>query len=335
MKVALLGGGHIADQYVAGMAQFPEVELVAVADRDADVARARARQWCVRKLTPEGLLADGDVELVVNLTPPRAHLATTRAVLLAGKHVYSEKPLAVEVDDGRELVELARTQGLALGCAPDTLLGSALETACDAVRGGTIGAPLAAVAFVGNRGPEGWHPAPAAYYEPGAGPLFSLGPYYLTALVQLLGPIVEARGFSTRPTDTRRLPDGTALPVSTDTTYAGSLCFASGAIASLVASYDILAERMVPIEVYGSRATLSLPDPNHFDGPVLLSDGVDGWRELPTPRALGRGRGVGVADLARSVAAGAEPRASGTLALHILDAMCALGEGGRALTTSI
>jgi predicted dehydrogenase len=273
------------------------------------------------------------VELVVNLTPPRAHRDTTRALLLAGKHVYSEKPLAIEVDEGRELVKLARARGLGLGCAPDTFLGSAFQTAHDAVREGMLGEPFAAAAFVGNSGPEAWHPTPAAYYEPGAGPLFSLGPYYLTALVQLLGPIAEARGFSTRPAETRRLVDGTALPISTDTTYVGALRFTGGAIASLVASYDIQAEQMI-LELYGSRATLTLTDPNQFDGRVLLNEGTRP-RELPPTSARGRGRGVGVADLARSVAAGVQPRASGTLALHVLDAMCALTANGRTLTTSL
>lgn len=331
MRVGLLGGGHIADQYVAGMAQFPELELVAITDRDVAVMRSRAVQWRLREPTLEELLADTGVELVVNLTPPQAHHDTTRALLLAGKHVYSEKPLAVELDAGRELVELARRRGLGLGCAPDTFLGSALETARDAVRNDMIGEPLMAVAFVGNAGPEAWHPAPEAYYQPGAGPLFSLGPYYLTALVELLGPIAEVRGFSTRPARTRQLSDGTPLPVSTDTTCAGTLRFTSGAIASLIASYDIQGEQIV-LELYGSRGSLILADPNHFDGQVLLNEAS--WRrELPPTAALGRRRGVGVADLARSIAAGVQPRASGTLALHVLEAMCALAAGGRTLTT--
>jgi len=330
MRVGLLGGGHIADQYIAGMRQFEELELVAVADRDVDVTRARAAEWNLRAHTPESLLAAGDVELVVNLTPPRAHPETTRDALTAGKHVYSEKPLGVDVDEARELVELARAKRLGLACAPDTFLGSALETARDALLASAIGTPLSATAFVGERGPEHWHPSPAAYYEPGAGPLFSLGPYYLTALVQLLGPIEEATGFSSQPWDKRSRPDGTTMPVSTQTTYAGALRFANGVVGTVFASYDVQEKRVPPLEIYGSEATLSLPDPNHFDGPVLLGDAT-GWRELPVTHATGRGRGVGVADLARALVDGGEPRASGKLALHVLDALCALHEGGRRL----
>jgi predicted dehydrogenase len=335
MRVGLLGAGHIADQYVAGMAQFANLELVAVADRDGALATRRARQWGLRALSPASLLTDHGVELVVNLTPPRAHFETTSDALRAGKHVYLEKPLAIEVEDGRRLVELARDQGLGLGCAPDTFLGSALPSARDALRAGLIGDPISAVAFVGNSGPELWHPSPAAYYDRGAGPLFSLGPYYLTWLTQLLGPIAEVAAFSSTPRATRSRPDGSSLPVSTATTYAGALRFVNGGIATLFASYDVQAERLVPIELYGSRGTLSIPDPNHFDGPVLLSDDHGGWRELPARYPIGRGRGAGVADLVDALRIGAEPGASAGLALHVLDAICALDEGGRALTTTI
>jgi predicted dehydrogenase len=328
VRAALLGVGDIAEQYVRGIAQFPQVELVAVADRDVERARERAAEWGLRALSPDELLVDREVELVVNLTPPLVHVETTRAALEAGKHVYSEKPLAVTVEDGRMLVALARERGLGRACAPDTFLGSALETAVEALP--RVGTPLAAQAFVGDRGPEHWHPAPAAYYEPGAGPLFSLGPYYLTALVQLLGPIAEARAFAAKPYAERFRPDGSAVPAAIETTYAGALRFRNGALVTLFASYDVQAHRVPSIDVYGSDATLSLPDPNLFDGPVLLGRG-DTWEELPVHHATGRGRGIGVADLVDALAHGRAPRASGEQALHVLDAMWALQEGGRAL----
>jgi predicted dehydrogenase len=323
VRVALLGVGDIAEQYVRGLAQFPQAELVAVADRDGERARARAAEWGVRGLSPEELLADAEVELVVNLTPPLAHVETTRAALAAGKHVYSEKPLAVSVEDGRALLALARERGLGLACAPDTFLGSALQTALEALP--RIGTPLAAQAFVGDRGPEHWHPAAQAYYEQGAGPLFSLGPYYLTALVQLLGRIEAALAFATLPAVPR------LVSPTIETTYAGALRFANGAIATLFASYDVQGRRVPPIEIYGSEATLSVPDPNLFDGPVLLGRG-DEWEELPVRHTTGRGRGIGAADLVDALAAGRQPRASGEQALHVLDAMCALQEGGRTLS---
>lgn len=325
MKVGLLGAGHVADQYVAGMAPFPELELVAVADRDREVGRQRAGEWNVRAVSPAELLADEKVDLVVNLTPPRAHAETTRAALVAGKHVYSEKPLAVDVEEGRELVQLAARFGLGLGCAPDTFLGSAIETARDAVLAGAIGTPVAAHAFVGNPGPASWHPAPAAYYEPGAGPLFSLGPYYLTALVELLGPIEEAIGIS-YPSRAQR--------AVVDTTSCGALRFAEGAIATLFASYEVEAARVPPLEIYGTAASLSLPDPDFFDGPVLLGRQT-GWVALEVGHPIGLGRGVGVAQLVLAIASDRLPRASGSLALHVLDAMCAIRDGGRRLTTTL
>src|SRR3954451_10220594 len=313
------------------MAQFPErLTLVAVADRDVARAAERGAAWGVRGVAPEELLADDEVELVVNLTPPRAHVAATRAALEAGKHVYSEKPLALTVEEGRALVELAEALDLGLACAPDTFLGSALETACEAILSGRIGTPLAAQAFVGDRGPEHWHPAPAAYYEPGAGPLFSLGPYYLTALVQLLGPIAEAAGSAVRPSPERTRPDGTTVPVSVETTYTGALRFVAGPVATLFASYDVQGTRAPSIEVYGSEASLSVPDPNLFDGPVLLGR-RDAWEELPVRHTRGRGRGIGVAELGDALHEGREARARGDLALHVLDAMCARQEGGREL----
>jgi predicted dehydrogenase len=331
VNVALLGCGDIAEQYVRGMAQFPDrLTLVAVADRDVSRAAECGAAWGVHGVAPDELLADDEIELLVNLTPPRAHVETTRSALEAGKHVYSEKPLALTVEEGRGLVELAEALDLGLGCAPDTFLGSALETACEAILAGRIGTPLAAHAFVGDRGPEHWHPAPAAYYQPGAGPLFSLGPYYLTALVQLLGPVAEVTGFAVRPFPERTGLGGTTVPTAIETTYTGALRFVAGPIATLLASYDVQGRRVPNIEVYGGEATLSLPDPNLFDGPVLLGRG-DAWEKLPVRHAVGRGRGIGVAELVDALEEGREPRASGDLALHVLDALCALQEGGREL----
>lgn len=333
MKVGLLGVGHIADQYVAGMSMFDNLELVAVADTDLDVCRQRARQWGVRGLAPDEFLADGDVEIIVNLTPPRAHTATTEAALRACKHVYSEKPLATTVDEGRRLIEVARAKGLQLACAPDTLLGSAFVTAAEAVNAGMIGRPLSAQAFVGNRGPAVWHPAPDTYYESGVGPLFSLGPYYLSALVHILGPIAEVEGFSTQPRSLLAGADGRTLHVTANTTYSGALRFVNGAIATMFVSYDVRATRVPYLEIHGEKATLNLADPDVFDGTPLIGD-ERGWRELPLRGKAGYGRGVGVADLADAIENGRAPRADSSLALHVLDAMSAIEEGGRLLDVS-
>jgi predicted dehydrogenase len=334
VKVGLLGVGHIADQYVAGMAMFDDLELVAVADRDLDVCRHRARQWGVRGLDPDALLADGEVEIVVNLTPPRAHVATTEAALRAGKHVYSENPLATTVADGRRLIDVARREDLQLACAPDTLLGSAFVTAAEAVTAGMIGRPLSAQAFVGNAGPAVWHPAPETYYESGAGPLFSLGPYYLSALVHILGPIAQVEGFSAQPRSLLAGADGRTLHVTANTTYTGALRFANGPIATLFASYDVHATRVPHLEIHGENATLNLVDPDVFDGTPLIGD-EHGWHELPLRGREGYGRGVGVADLADAIENGRAPRADSGLALHVLDAMSALEEGGRHLADDL
>jgi len=334
VKVGLLGVGHIADQYVAGMAMFDDLELVAVADRDPDVCCQRAHLWGVRGLDPDAFLADGEVEIVVNLTPPRAHVATTEAALRAGKHVYSEKPLATTVADGRRLVDLARRERLQLACAPDTLLGSAFVTAAEAVSTGMIGQPLSAHAFVGNAGPAVWHPTPETYYESGVGPLFSLGPYYLSALVRILGPIERVEAFAIQPRAELRRVDGRTFPVTANTTYAAALCFASGPIATLFASYDVQASRVPYVEIYGDDATLSLVDPDVFDGTPLIGD-KEGWRELPLRGTQGYGRGVGIADLADAIERGRSPLADALLALHVLDAMSALEEGGRRLADDL
>jgi predicted dehydrogenase len=334
VKVGLLGVGHIADQYVAGMAMFDNLELAAVTDRDSNLCRQRARQWGVRGLDPEAFLADSDVEIVVNLTPPRAHFATTDAALRAGKHVYSEKPLATTVDEGRHLIDLARCENLQLACAPDTLLGSAFVTAAAAANAGMIGQPLSAQAFVGNRGPAVWHPAPETYYESGAGPLFSLGPYYLSALVRILGPIAHVEGFSAQPRPLVVGADGRPVHVTANTTYSGALRFANGPIATLFASYEVRATRVPYLEIHGENATLSLVDPDVFDGAPLIGD-EHGWRELPVRGREGYGRGVGVADLADAIENGRAPRADSGLALHVLDAMNAFEEGGRRLADDL
>lgn len=333
MNVGLLGAGHIADQYVEGIAPFDDVDLIAFADTDEGVRARRAATWGIAGLSPEELLADPRVELVVNLTPPRRHAATTRAALRAGKHVYSEKPLAVTVQEGRELVDEAARSGLTVACAPDTLLGSAFETAAAAIEAGLIGRPLAAHAFVTGSGPESWHPAPQAYYEVGAGPLFSLGPYYVSALVRLLGRIDEAIGLSVRPHLERAPSSGAPFAATVDTTYAGALRFASGPIASLFASYDVVATGVPPLEVHGDEGTLCLADPNVFDGRVVVTNRDGAREELEVAGTTGYGRGVGVADQAAAIAAGRPPRAGGELALHVLDAISALAEGGRALAT--
>jgi predicted dehydrogenase len=204
VKVGIIGAGVISDRYLSNAKRFPGLKIVAIADIDPARSRVRAEQHDVAPASVEGLLADPDIEVVVNLTVPSVHAEVNRAAILAGKHVYSEKPLATDRAAGAELLALADQRGLLVGCAPDTFLGAGLQTARSVLDAGVIGTPIAATAFMVGFGPERWHPDPAFFYAPGAGPLFDVGPYYLTMLVHLFGPIAAVNahaviGRATRP----------------------------------------------------------------------------------------------------------------------------------------
>ena len=278
----------------------------------------------------DGLLVDPAIELVLNLTTPDAHAGVALAAIGAGKAVYNEKPLAIALEDGRRIVAEAAVAGVLVGCAPDTPLGGGLQTCRDLLDAGTIGQPVAATAFMLSAGHERWHPAPDFYYLPGGGPLFDMGPYYLSALVSLLGPVRRVTG-SARPSSAERLITseprrGERIPVRTNTHHAAVLDFAAGPIATLVTSFDVQASEAPKLEIYGTAATLSLPDPNTFGGPVRLrAAGEDAWRDVPIGRGYtGNSRGLGVADLAEAMRTGRPPRASGDLALHVLEIMHAV-----------
>ncbi|MEW6071057.1 MAG: Gfo/Idh/MocA family oxidoreductase [Planctomycetota bacterium] len=339
VRVGLVGCGNISGIYLANAKRLPELAVVACADLVPERARAAAAAHGVpRACSPEELLADPEVEVILNLTVPCAHAAVARAVLLAGKSVYNEKPLAIRREEGRELLDLARERGLRVGGAPDTFLGGSHQTCRRLVDEGAIGVPVAATAFMVCHGHEGWHPDPAFYYEEGGGPLFDMGPYYLTALVNLLGPVRRACASARITFPARTIASepkrGQTIRVETPTHVAGVLDFVSGAVASLVMSFDVWHASLPPIEVHGEAGSLSVPDPNAFGGPVRLRRAADReWTEVPaTGGPLDNARGLGLADLARTLRTGGEPRASGELAYHVLDVMHALlesSEGGR------
>ena len=305
---------------------FGEMEIVAVADLDISRARAKAEEHGIGKaLSPDELLSDPDVEIVVNLTIPAAHYSVCKAALEGGKHVYVEKPLTITRDEGRELLQLAAKEGLRVGGAPDTFLGAGLQTCRALIDSGAIGTPVGASAFMLCRGHESWHPDPEFYYKVGGGPLFDMGPYYLTALVSLLGPLARVSGsaratFPTR-TVTSEAKRGTVITVDVPTHIAGVLDFENGAIGTLTTSFDVSGSTLPPIEVYGSEGTLLVPDPNGFGGPVKVKRGKD-WEDVPVTRAYSsNARGVGVADMAQAIVSGRAHRASGELCFHVLDAM--------------
>jgi len=273
------------------------------------------------------LLEHPDVDVVLNLTVPVAHAGVTSAALQAGKHAYSEKPLAVDYADGRGLVDLAGRQGLRLGCAPDTFLGAGLQTCRALLDAGAIGTPLAANAFFHSSGPESWHPNPQFFYQRGAGPLFDVGVYYLTALVALLGPVTRITGSARISRAGREITSqplaGTWMDVEVPTHVASVMEHASGPVSTLVSSFDIQATRYRFIEIYGTEATLSVPDPNTFGGPAQIRHNGDvDWTDMPLTHAnAAQNRGIGLADMVRAERSRRPHRASGDLALHVLELM--------------
>jgi predicted dehydrogenase len=275
----------------------------------------------------EELLADPAVDIVLNLTIPAAHATVSLQALEAGKHVYSEKPLALTTGDGRAILEAAAQTGVRVGCAPDTFLGGGLQTCRKLIDDGVIGQPVGATAFMMSGGPESWHPNPFFFYEVGAGPLFDMGPYYLTALVNLLGPVAGVSALA-RKSFTERIATSEALygqriPVHTPTHVASLLDFAAGPVGTMITSFDINGGSQLPrIEIYGSQGTLSVPDPNTFDGPVRLKRaGEKAWQDVPLTHSPDVGRGIGVADMAYAIRSGRPHRASGELANHVLENM--------------
>ncbi|MDH6553151.1 putative dehydrogenase [Streptomyces sp. SAI-208] len=345
-RIGVVGLGVISRAYLDTLVGRSAVRVTAVADLDASRSAAVAAELPgVRALSVEDLLSSPDVDTVLNLTIPAAHAEIAHGAIGHGKHVYGEKPLAAELTDARTVLEAAAKAGVGVGCAPDTVLGTGVQTARAAVDAGAVGRPLFASAVMVTPGHERWHPQPDFYYRPGGGPLLDMGPYYLTSLVHLLGPVRAVIGASSRLRPERVIGSGPRagerIPVEVDSHVSGVLEHEGGALTTLTTSFDGVATTAAPIEVHGESGTLSVPDPNIFDGEVrLLELGGDQWRTLPPSAGyVGAGRGVGLLDF---VAADGEraPRASGELALHVLETMTALlrsaAEGRRIeLSTSV
>jgi len=325
-KIAIVGCGNISDIYLENCLAFG-LDLVACTDMDMSRAEAKAELFGVAARPLDEVLADSSIELIVNLTPPGVHAEVSRAALNAGKHVYSEKPLATNRTDGALLLELAKRKGLRIGCAPDTFLGAGLQTCRKLLDDGAIGEPVAAVAFVAGHGMEMWHPNPDFFYQPGAGPMFDVGPYYLTALVSMLGPVRRLTG-STRISFPERLITsqplaGTKIKVNTPTHITGVLDFVSGPLATVIASFDVWAANLPHIEIYGSEGSLSMPDPNTFGGPVRVKSAEDEeWRDVQlTHGHTENSRGLGVSDMVAAIRENRPHRANGEMAFHVLDLM--------------
>jgi predicted dehydrogenase len=331
IKVGMIGCGNIAPAYVRGCAPFDILDLAACADINPAAAQKIADEYGLQAMSVEELLADPEIQIVINLTIPKVHAEVSLAIIEAGKHVHSEKPLAVTREDGQKILAAAQAKGLKVGCAPDTFLGGGIQTCRRLIDDGVIGDPVAATGFFAAHGPESWHPNPFIFYQTGAGPLFDLGPYYLTALVYLLGPVTHAMG-SARISFPERIAtspalNGTRIPVEVPTHVTGSLNFANGAIGTVITSFDVWAHTLPRIEIFGSEGTLSVPDPNRFDGAVRVwTTDTREWEDMPLTHNDQVGRGIGVADMAYAIRSGRPHRANGQLAYHVLDLMHALIE---------
>ncbi len=334
LNVGIIGCGNISEIYLKNCPTFDTLRVTACADLLPKRAKATAKKFGIRALSPEELLADREVDIVLNLTVPKAHTEINLAALAAGKHVYTEKPFATTLADGQATLAAADEAKRLVGSAPDTFLGGGLQTCRKLIDEGAIGEPVGAVAFMASHGMEAWHPDPEFFFKPGGGPILDMGPYYLTALVSILGPICRISG-SARISFPERVvtskPNyGKHIPVETPTHITGTLDFANGAVATLIMSFDVWAHNLPRLEIYGTEGTLSLPDPNTFGGTIRLWQNEKNWVEAANVFGYTQNsRGVGVADLALAAQTGRIPRASGKMALHVLEAMLAFEKASR------
>ncbi len=325
--VGVIGCGVISKAYMTAMKRFPQIELKAVSDMQQGPAEARAAEFGVPALRTDDLLRRDDIEIVVNLTVPLAHTDVSLAVLNAGKHVHSEKPIGVNMVEARKVMDLADKKGLRVGCAPDTFLGGGHQTARKLLDDGAIGQPVGGSAFFMCPGHERWHPAPGFYYLRGGGPMLDMGPYYITDLIQLLGPIRSVMGAATRLRSERIVTsqpmNGAKIPVEVATHVTGVLEFQSGAAVSITMSFDVPKHKHTPIEIYGTKGSLIVPDPNRFGGEVQVAETGGDWQPVAHSHGHvdGEFRSIGVADMAAGILNNRPHRASGALALHALEAM--------------
>ncbi|MGO8500430.1 Gfo/Idh/MocA family protein [Rhizobium leguminosarum] len=353
LRIGVVGCGNISLAYMRNAPLFHGVEIIACADLNADAAKRRAAEFNLRAADVDSLIDDRNIDLILNLTIPAAHFGVSMRALSAGKHVFTEKPLGVTAAEGRSLVDAAAAKGLILGSAPDTFLGAAGRHARRQMEAGAVGKPVTGTAFMMGRGMEHWHPDPSFYYQAGAGPVMDMGPYYLTMMVNLMGPIRRVQAVATSGQEERLITaegpkQGTTFKVGTPTSVLSLLEFDCGATVTFGTSWDVFRHSNHPIEFHGTEGSLRLPDPDNFGGSVALSSRGAPWQETDTSGELfgainwpiaapdrANYRMLGLADLARAIIEGRAPRASGDLALHVLEVMEAIlraGETGVAQT---
>ncbi len=329
MKVGVIGCGKISGAYFKAAQTFNFMEYSCCADLNAEAAKAKEEEFGCKAVTVDELFADDSIEAVLNLTIPQAHSEVNIQALEAGKHVYLEKPFALSMEEAAPVLALAEEKGLRIGCAPDTFFGGTHQTCRKLIDDGWIGQPISGVAFMACAGHEAWHPNPAFYYLKGGGPLFDMGPYYITALVNMLGPVKKVsamgkKGFPER-TCTSEARFGEKLPVEVNTHITGTLEFCNGAIITLVMSFDIAQNTLPKIEVHGTAGSLSVPDPNGFGGKVMFAKARKPFEDVAVPFGYTDNmRSIGLADMAKGIMDGRKHRASGELAYHVLEIMCAI-----------
>ena len=337
--IGIIGCGNISSAYLKAMAFFPILDIRGVADLNQDLAAQRASEFGLSARTVADLLADPAIEIIVNLTVPKAHVTVAMQALDAGKHTYSEKPLGIDFREGQALAQAARAKGLRIGAAPDTFLGGSHQTARAIVDSGVLGTPVGGTATFMCPGHERWHPNPDFYYEVGGGPMLDMGPYYITDLVNLLGPVAQVAGFAISPRKERLITsqprNGERIPVHVPTHVAGVMAFECGAVVQIGMSFDVAGHKHVPLELYGTEGTLIVPDPNHFGGQIelLKKGGSFEAQETTQPYADGNYRSIGVADMAHALRSKRPHRASGDLALHVLEVMEAFQRAAESGTT--
>lgn len=333
LGVGIIGCGNISGAYLRLAPQFRGLEMRAVADVDMAVATARGEEFGVAARTVDDLLGADDIDVVVNLTIPDAHYAVTRAALEAGKHAYTEKPLVLSLEHGEALRALAAEQGLRVGSAPDTFLGSAHQMARHALDEGWIGRVHSGTAHVMSRGMEDWHPNPDFFFKAGAGPMLDIGPYYVTNLIQLLGPVKRIAALTTSAFRERLIASkprrGDRIAVETPTNIHALMAFENGASVAVSTSWDVQSHRHGPMELYGTEGTLFLPDPNYFGGTVEHGSGdiitaLDPWDHpfgVPNDGTRANYRVAGLADMAAAIRTGRDHRCALDLALHAVEVM--------------
>ncbi len=341
VKMGIIGCGMISDTYFKAAQKFNVIEVVACSDIIPERAKAKEEMYGVKAMSNEELLARKDIEIVLNLTPPQVHSKIAIDTLNAGKHAYSEKPFGVDSEDAAKVIALAKKKGLRVGCAPDTYLGGGLQTCRKLLDDGWIGKPIAATAMVLGRGPEKWGQAPF-FYDYGAGPMLDLGPYYVTALVNLFGPAKSVTAFTKKGSEFRTLGAEVGetykdvykpfdrYPVNVTTHLTGVIEFQNGVLATVVASFEAYAHNHPPIEIYGDEGTMCCPDPNTFGGPVkILRRGGD-WVDAPLSHIYtDNSRSIGAADMAIALQTGRKHRCSGELANHVLEIMLAFDKSSK------